>query len=226
MDNTQSLSKLGLDDKLKDIWANYHGLTNSAISPVYQKEVRKNVVTFLSLNPSLPPSERANPTRGNRVHTPFNMIDFEKPSPNPFYKKYYDIHEKIDEPWTAIDLLYIRDSKQNQIEQLYKSDAGKIFILNQVEITLEILKAIKPKLVIVANAFVDKVLHENYNGRFEMNGDNIYRFDGIPFIIRESRFMGSPRLWISKKEIDQKRKETMYGEIKCVLNSLNSTAKS
>jgi len=210
-----TLADFGLDKKLKEIW------TDDGYSPVYQENVRKNVVTFLSLNPSLPPNERKKATQGNNVHPPFPMIDFKQGSPYPFFKKYYEIGKKFSEPWTAIDLLYIRDSSQKKIEEIYKTDRRN-FITTQVQLTLEIIKEIQPKVVVVANRFVETLLleYQPFKGIAHLDEKEIYRYEGIPFIMRESGFMGSRRIWESKSQKSLSLKKKMFAEIRKVLIKL------
>lgn len=215
-----NLSDFGLEKKLKVIWANNND--GNDISPLYQKEVRKNVVTFLSLNPSLPPNEKKKATQGNNIHPPFPMVNCNGESPNQFYNKYYEINKTINEQWTAIDLLYIRDSNQKQISEIYKTDKGRNFIFAQIQLTLDLVKKINPKLVVVSNRFVETILLA-YDG-FKMNAklceDKIYRYEGIPFIMRESGFMGSRRHWVSKSQQSLNLKNEMYKEIKRVIIEL------
>ncbi len=215
----QNLSDFEFNEKLRIIWDN--NKCGIEISPVYQAQVRKNTVTFLSLNPSLLPSEKGKASLGNNIHPPFPMIDCMKESPNPFYNKFYEINKKIiNEQWTVIDLLYIRDSNQKKIEEIYNTENGKYFINAQVQLTLDIIKKIQPKLVIVSNRFVETILleFEEFKANAKVDNDNIYRYEGIPFIMRESGFIGS-RYWQTEKY--NNKREKMYGEINRVITQLS-----
>jgi AAA+ ATPase superfamily predicted ATPase len=78
-------------------------------------------------------------------------------------------------------------------------------------------------VVIVANRFVDHILHDQTNELIEFDAEldeeNIYRWKNIPFIIRESGILGS-RYW--KTEKYEVKRKMMFDEFKRVLNLVNS----
>ncbi len=218
----QNLCNPSLKDQLENIWAQYTQLGgHKMVPPLYQDaDVCEDVITFLSLNPSDPTT----------TYKSYSMIDFKEKPKHPFFDKFYEItkSEKIllknsEQNWSILDLLYIRDSDQKQIEDLYKEDTGKMFITQQADLTLEILEKIRPKLVIVVNASVEHLLISNPafvkgTNHPDDSNSNIYRYKDIPFIMRESKFMGSRIKWYSKSKNATDRKEKLYAEINRVLS--------
>lgn len=213
---------LNIDVELEHIWSDYYSENDNPISPLYQIELRKNAVTFLSLNPSLQPKDREK-ARGFYPEDPYPLIDCEKPQADyKFFQKFYDLGKEI-KPWTVLDLLYERESNQNEIEIRYKNKNLKVrdkeFLQSQIKLTFKVLKELKPSIVVVANAATDRLIHQNLS---EINisqdlpnecNNFIYRINGIPFITNESKFLGSRYL-----EHNNERRKKLLIEIERVLN--------
>ncbi|MFV5685547.1 hypothetical protein ACM55I_08865 [Flavobacterium sp. GB2R13] len=216
-----------LNPKLKKIWANYYENENS-IAPMFPECVLKNHVLFLSLNPSLPPFVKDVEygfTQSNPWRFLNSKISYEENESVPHFKKFFKIQNEINENWTFLDLLYLRKSKQLDIENSYKTQNDRNFILEQAKLTLDLITEINPKLVIVANSFTEKILHDKkqtiFNFNASLDNDFVYRYNNIPFITRESKFLGS-RFWDSEK--NKNRYENMIKEIQRVLEITNKTS--
>jgi hypothetical protein len=194
---------LQVDSKLENIWKARYNEDNEVISPLYQMEVLKNEITFLSINPSLTPKARNEATKGFYPHPPYHIIDYKKDKKDEysFFRKFYEIGESLNQPWTMLDLLYERESTQAELEIKYNPKTintnDKNFLINQIKLTFEILDNIKPKVVVISNAGTDKIIHNNLidlDIKQELPSKEngfIYRLNGIPFISNESRFLGS-----------------------------------
>lgn len=216
--------ELNIDIELERIWSDYYSDKGKTISPLYQIELRKNAVTFLSLNPSLPPKKRKEAKRGFMPDNPYPLIDCEKPEADKiFFQKFYDLGEYF-KPWTIFDLLYERESNQKEIEYRYLSKninaRDKEFLLSQMQLTFNILKKLNPIIVVVTNSATERLIHQNLT---EINltqdlpnesNNFIYRINGIPFITNESKFLGS-RFFQHKEE----RRLKLIREIKRVLDN-------
>ena len=209
-----------LEQPLIEIWQKFHPHT-PIFEPLFPDAVLKNTVLFLSLNPSLHPRQQE-PNLGSIPAQPWPMLYASKTYKDnnsvPHFKKFFEIQKQFQRPWTFLDLLYNRDSVQKNIELSFKTDSGRKFILSQAKLTLDLISEIKPKLVIVANKMVETILKDTHHSEFNFNAaldqDFVYRYNGIPFIIRESRFLGS-RYWNTAK--NEHRRATLYNEIKRVL---------
>jgi len=115
----------------------------------------------------------------------------------------------------------MQDSNQENIIEAFKGSPE--FIKVQAKITIDIIKEIRPRLVIVCNSLVDKILHEFKNEIEFFPKDNedktVYFIENnenkkIPFVIKESKFMGSR---IHSHNIY--RKEALIKEISKVLSA-------
>ena len=191
---------LNIDKDLELIWSRRYK-NEDIIAGVFSNELYSNSITFLSLNPSLQPKDRVSARRGNYPDVPYPIVDWKKENAEyKFFKKFYTLGEKFV-PWTILDLLYERDSNQNNLEKKYNKntilDQDKDFLLDQIKLTFKIFNSIKPKLVVVSNSFANKLIHDNIddlNLTLELpSAENnfIYRINNIPFITNESKFLGS-----------------------------------
>jgi len=220
---------LKVDERLNKIWSNRYKNNVEIISPLFQEEILTNEITFLSVNPSLPPNGRVDATRGFYPHPPYPIIDCNKNKEEkiyPFFRKFYEIGELLNKSWTMLDLLYERESTQAELENKYNpktiTEIDKIFLQSQIKLTFEILEAIKPKVVVISNAGTDKFIHNNLIDLkiiqelpCEDNG-YIYKLNGIPFISIESRFLGSAQHFNRSKK--DGRLEKLVKEIERVVN--------
>ena len=220
------IEEFGIDKKLETIWSEYYQEDQNPISAVFQKEVMKNVVTYLSLNPSLSPKSRKTAKRGYYPEIPYPLIDWSSSKADyKFFQKFYDLGKEIN-PWTVIDLLYIRESTQDELKIKFASkliiDHDKEFLISQIKLSFEMLQELNPKVVVVANALTDRLIHKYFHDLdlkqefpSELNGW-VYKINGIPFITNESRFLGS-RI----HGLNIHRRESLVKEIKRVLTSFN-----
>lgn len=192
--------KLNIATKLEKLWSSYK--TAESFSPLYQKELRANVITFLSLNPSLSPNGKKEAKKGSEPHAPYDLIDSQsnKTDHYRFFHKFFEVAgEKT--PWTIMDMLYERESNQKEIEGKYNpktiNSEDKEFLLGQMKITFEILEYIKPKVVVVSNAGANRFIHSylsELNLKQELpSAENkfVYKINDIPFITNESKYLGS-----------------------------------
>ncbi|MBL4747041.1 MAG: hypothetical protein JKY08_11860 [Flavobacteriaceae bacterium] len=203
-------NELKIEIALEKIWDERYK-EEEPIAPIFSNELYKNSITYLCLNPSLPPALRSSAKRGNHPDFPYPMVDWKlEKAAYPFFNKFYDLGKKFH-PWTVMDLLYERDSSQKNLELKYNrktiSTTDKSFLLQQIRLTFKILKALNPPLVVLSNSFANKLIHEHLNAldiRQEIpssENNYIYRLNGIPFITNESSYMGSRFLQKNKLRI-------------------------
>jgi hypothetical protein len=219
---------LQVDLKLEKIWSERYSDNDMPLSPLYQEEMIKNEITFLSLNHSLLPKDRLNAKRGNYPTKPYELIDSTQDKAGyRFFQKFYDLGNKIHENWTILDLLYERESIQEKLQIKYNpkdiTASNKKFLQSQIRLTFEILDALNPIVVVVSNAWSDKLIHSNLkelNYKQEVPSKEngyVYKINNIPFITNESRFLGSPQHFImSKKD----------GRLEKLVNEINRISKS
>jgi len=228
MERLNLKNDLQVDTKLEKIWSERYSDDDMPLSPFYQEELMKNKITFLSLNHSLLPKDRLNAKRGFYPTKPYEMIDSTLDKAGYiFFQKFYDLGSKLAKNWAILDLLYERESIQEKLQIKYNpkdiTASDKKFLQSQIRLTFEILEALNPIVVVVSNAWSDKLIHSNLK---ELNykqehpskeNGYVYKINNIPFITNESRFLGSlQHFYRSKKD---GRLEKLVTEINRVSSS-------
>jgi hypothetical protein len=201
---------------LQAIWENHYGDSlDSTIAPLIQEQIGENVVVFLSLSPSLATKLDTTAQKGSKPEI-YPMINCEGIRRHPHYEKFFVVGKQLKEAWTAVHLLALRNTNQEEVEQLPAD-----FLKAQIQFTFAILNAIQPKLVIVADAATDKLINTYYEElglSIEIpspENDCIHSIAGIPFLMRESKFIGSRQHWTK-----QEKRELMFKEAKRILSKL------
>jgi len=190
------LPETNLRKELKDIWMNYYQ-DKPFFSPLAPEYVKSNSILFLSINPSV-----RNDSKKDIDIEFYPTVCSETPKGeyhNHFSKFFILAKEANINDWFCMDLLFVRDTNQNNISEKRHTD----FIHAQAKLTIEIIKKAKPTLVIVSNNLASIILHEVDSDNFLLTENNIYTFHGIPIIIRESKFLGSR---ILSNNIDRRKK--------------------
>ncbi len=117
---------------------------------------------FIGINPSF--QTKATP----------NELDYYclKPDGND-YKRYFGKFEQLAHsanlPLGHMDMLYFRETKQNNIDEIMSVSFGREFIVKQLEISKNILENVKPKIIVVCNTKARQLLGKDKN-----NGSNLW----------------------------------------------------
>lgn len=222
-------------EKLEKIWENYYADTigEDCFSALMQRELRRDSVIFMSINPSLRVNDLAQAIKGyapiGETDKEIYFIDctkeIEDHSGDPHFEKFFIIGEKAKlENWSTMDLLYIRDTMQHRVEDIANTESGEQFIVDQMQLSFDILHEIKPKVVVVSNNGVVKLIdryRDNLNLKLELpheSNGNIYRINGIPFITLQSKYLGSSRWWNRDLKEGGLRLDSLVNEIQRVLS--------
>lgn len=151
-------------------------------SPILPQFVETDSMLFIGMNPSF--------TEGSIVHDDHKDIEFypihdKNLKDISYFEKLKEISHYCSFPnWSHLDLLFIRETNQKMIEQLTITNID--FIVDQLDISFEIIKKSKPRIIIVANSFASeffgkkKAKHKafsqiwkSYNLDFDKDFDNI-----------------------------------------------------
>ena len=107
-------------------------------------EFQKKKLLFIGMNPSF--------VKESIVGSHSYCIADALTGYNRHYGKFQDLvkETKYEDDWTYIDLFYFRETEQVKIQEIIKYDTE--FLINQLEITNEIIKEINPELIVVCNS--------------------------------------------------------------------------
>ena len=88
----------------------------------YPKEIEKQCILFLGLNPSSSNQQKA-----------FEHYElYHKDNSHPYFKKFQDISKYCQKQWAHLDLLYFRETKQNNVQNILRKEFGLNFICQQL----------------------------------------------------------------------------------------------
>ena len=86
-----------------------------------------------------------------------------------YFKKFQDISKKTNIKWTHIDLLFIRETNQKNIEAIVQTQIGWDFCQKQLEISKQIIQETKPKIIVVSNAYARRLFGIYFKCSFDSN---------------------------------------------------------
>jgi hypothetical protein len=170
------------NNKIISIWKDQNV---TELVPMLYNEPNKNTILFIGINPSF--SEKGfksilkETEYDNVLKDPFGFyskvenINIEKIAvlkkieqiardKYNYFAKFREIAEQIKEfenKWDHIDLLQIRSTNQKKIEKLIREDSK--FIKKQIMLSLELIDYIHPKVIVVENAFVRRILTKEFD---------------------------------------------------------------
>jgi hypothetical protein len=185
--------------KILSIWDKFKENRGSKYPLLYPKFI-KNTILFVGCNPS----SSLQRNKKIKTFLNINNLDYLNFSENNdynisliinhervakqeciYFNKFKYISKKIfnnDFSWDHIDLFYYRETSQNKFKKIvgYKVKKDKCITFNsfgesQLELFLQLIKEINPRVIIVANAFVSEVISNRFKqyilrDNFEENG--------------------------------------------------------
>ena len=206
-----------VNDKILKIWKSYNGDEGTKLYPLlYPNFSKKCKILFVGINPSF--TEQLKKEQNYKF--PNKDFDFDKDinrekdaknknSLNP-YRTYFSVVWNIVEEcklnhdeWDHIDLFLVRDTTQKVIEDLVKDSESKqicnSFGNAQIELFLDILNEINPKVVIVINKFASEIINQNEkfeidDSKFKEKGFDTIRINNKNIPLFFSGYLGSGRL--------------------------------
>ncbi len=118
---------------------------------------------------------------------------------------------------------------QHRVEDIAKTESGEQFIVDQMKLSFDILEELKPKVVVVSNNGVVKLI-DLYKDKLKLkldlpNESNgfIYGINGIPFITLQSKYLGSSKWWNRDLKEGGNRLELLVSEIKRITRNFVDT---
>lgn len=177
--------------KIIKLWKKYSTIKETNITPFLHHELYKNAVLFIGINPSYSRKQILIAfKRINGYEQYLNSIDeyfsfknydkYKKAHKNydiirraenrseinkaQYFNKFNDLAMQVGSDWEHIDLFNIRLTKQKEVKKLSKVNSD--FFDQQVKINLELLKSLKPRMIIVVNALASKIIKSKFDFTF------------------------------------------------------------
>lgn len=140
--------KKNFEKKIDELWKNekFNEIKIRERGYAIQDYIHTNSLMFIGINPSYDgiPNNFFYNNNHNGIH--------------PYFRKFQEISEVLDIPWTHFDLLFVRETQQNEIEKLFSLQNGLEFIFKQLEISKQVIELARPKVIIVNNTLARKYL--------------------------------------------------------------------
>ena len=158
---------------LEAIWANpkYQGFPIGNF--IYPKFIETDSILFIGINPSLVKSQKPN--------EPYELEESVKNIP--YFKKMKELANECGTSWAHLDLFYFVHTSEKKIFEIVKNENGAEFLLEQLRITNDLIKAVKAKVIVVCNALAASFLGRYPNRKISKNIklDYQYKFDEYLF---------------------------------------------
>jgi hypothetical protein len=210
--------KQNFEEKFSEIFSNNDfGLIDQVEYGFHSiDEIEENSLLFIGLNPSRITDELPQGSHFYNLRQKGN--DYPK-----YWKAFEEFGEATSLTWTHLDLLVVRETNQEKINDIFRLNNGIDFIYQQLMISKQIIEAVKPRIIVIANT-----LSRLFIGRMQSNGEKIwigyeFEFDeslGTDKIVSEGPLNGVPVFFTSmlngQRALDLGSKQRLIWHIKRV----------
>jgi len=197
-----------INEYVLKLWKCYHDHKKrnfkiyTKLMPLLYPPLSKGCLLFIGINPSFKVSymqKMANHV--NETEDLFNfirynecenkdrliekIIDCEKYARSDYiyFRKFKEIGEEVCLDWEHLDLFFVRTKNQKEFENICIENRNQMelspFAQEQVDISFKAIKAIKPKIIVVANALASKIIIAQDKFEICSQGFNDYGYDKI-----------------------------------------------
>jgi hypothetical protein len=214
--------KSKFETQIRNIWENekYKEIENiTKRGFAVQDIILKNSIMFIGINPSFEENSQG-------IHHEFYVVEKEGRS-HPYFNKFKDISKRVKCDWTHFDLLFLRETNQNSINEIYSKPNGVDFVLKQLEISKKVIIEAKPIVLIVSNTMARHLMgfDKNEDGTAGVWMGFDFVFDeslGTHKIVNNSELENTPVFFTSmltgQRALDNGSFERLVWHIKFVLN--------
>ena len=162
-----------VEEKVNGIWKDYQDEPFCKIPPLSVSETLDNGIIFIGINPSLSEIERERLLGSKNASMEFYSLEQESNKNHRYFRKFSEIAQEIEMPWGHLDLLYLRERQQKEIDRIIASRKGLDFIYRQLMVTKEVMDKILAKnepIIFVVN----NTLARRFLGKEQHNGVNVW----------------------------------------------------
>jgi|SRR3989344_2041974 len=157
---------------ISKIWKRYKDREKDGTKrhPLTFPKLKKNKLLFVGINPSFSEKSEEEYKFSNNNFSIKKDIKKEEKARNEYsyYKKFKQISRKIfgnEMEWEHIDLFFIREKSQNDLKRIIYPKNGKFndFGREQLNLSLNKIKELEPKIIVVANALASNIIKKEWN---------------------------------------------------------------
>lgn len=172
MNNAEINIRYGFGKSFQELFRNSYGISDILKRGFATSEkIKKDSILFVGLNPSF--------TLVNEPKEPEEIFyNLSQQDNYKYFKRFEEISNASGIAWEHIDMLWIRETNQNNIISLAKKPEGLDFIWKHLRLTKELLEQTEPRVIVVANTVARTYLGKD----IESNGKNkwlgyLFEFD-------------------------------------------------
>ena len=206
--------------KIIKIWDKYQHIEHTKYTPLlYDAPQDENgnyiegAIIFVGINPGFAEKDKANEVfhfSKNRIVN-YAGIKYDLDTSDwAYFKAFRNVMSELKNKyentndWGHIDLSFFRETNQKRAEEYYYNKDPNVhgFIWDQLAISIELLKAIKPSVIVVCNAFACKLISNWYKGGLESTYNlktGLYSMEGIP-LLKAAMLSGQRAMDIGSRE--------------------------
>lgn len=156
--------KSKLSKPLEKIWKEFKKESFCTYTPHALAELKTEGLVFIGINPSLPRAEEERSALlGGKPH-----FGDESNMNHKYFKKFFEIGTKTKLSWSHLDIFYMRETNQNALKKLLRSETGRDFLNQQWQLTKSILDPLlqdsKKRIFVVNNALARDIIISKING--------------------------------------------------------------
>jgi len=185
------------DNQIQEIWNDkkFKGIDIIKRGYAIQEKNIRNSLLFVSLNPSF--DEKKDKPEKN-IYYPL----YQEGKNYEYFIKFQEISKGVSLDWSHTDLLFIRETNQQIVENIIADDKnnGASFIYEQLLISKQIIEKCEPKILIVNNTLARKLLGKEKTEKFDKWLDFDFIFDneiGTYRIIKNNKLENTPVFFTS-----------------------------
>lgn len=187
------------ETKLKEVYADTTPEESLKVPLIYP-DLKKDALLFIGINPSLnikgfqqvvndtsystidPMDFYCWRTRDECGEKMQKFIEIEKFAWEKltFFKKFQEIAGEIlgdNKKWAHIDLFFNHETSQKSFEEKILNNDKESFINDQLNLSKKLIKYVRPKVIIVANALASDIFQEKLKEEFPLTPNEEYGYD-------------------------------------------------
>lgn len=176
-----------INNKILGVWKKHFGANDQVYAPIFYDDFKTGGILFIGMNPSFNPRGVRKIIRNSEFSKldPDEFYSWNSTSHDAslvdtaikigrlvteeyaFFKRMHEIARECKTFFQHIDLFVYRQTNQNQFMRLVRDKKGVLNELgrDQLDIFLEALKEIRPKVIVVSNAGSCGIIREYFKDR-------------------------------------------------------------
>lgn len=176
-----------INDRIINLWKSTPDEYINRRMPFLLNKIKKNSIIFIGINPSF--SEKGfTKSLEKSQYSKLDIKEFytfpqspifdietslkieeETKGNYPYFNKFKELAKSINTHWNHIDLFYIRETSQNNLNKYIFSKNLELnnFAEEQLKITKTVLEQAEPKILVVANALASTIFKREYESKFD-----------------------------------------------------------